>query len=279
MAARGNTWETPLGDSPSYTVTIKSGGAAILNTYTGTETLTATVWEGCTQAPLAGVLSLEWNTPAAATVNVLVNGSATASLNQGWYRVRLEVTFQGNKTTFYSGWLRLEPIPGTAVEPPTYGTLQDLLNRSGDFLPRLMQETSETNFLYERGRARSYLDEIIVNRSRVFAYRFDLNYALYYGSFPFGPVEAPDQVIAGYLAANFLMVIDRTLEIVSYKALELICEHRIPYGTEQEDEYVKRAARYSALCRRAVRGYRCSLDINNDGLPDIAFNLSVHTFR
>jgi hypothetical protein len=278
MAQRGNTWTCPLGDGQSYQVTLIANGSAITGQYSGSEPLTAYVWEGSTQAPLAGVLTLGWISGPAGTVSVTLNGSATASLSQGWYRVRIDVAFQGQTSPAYNGWLRLLPIPGTAVEPPMYGVLQDLLDRSGDFLPRLMQKSGETNFLFERGSARRWLDDIITNCSRVFAYRFDLNYALYYGSFPFGPVEAPDQVIEGYLAANYLQVVPRTLDIVAYKALSLICQNRMSFDDDGED-YRARFGLYDALARRAIRGYRCTLDINNDGLPDIAFNLGVRTFR
>jgi hypothetical protein len=282
MAQRGNTWELPLGDTQTYTVTIFNGQnppAAITGQYQGTEPLPAYVWEGSNQVALTQVLYTTWQSGPAGTVSVTVYGPATLSLNQGYYRVRLDVVYNGQQSPFYNGWLHFLPIPGTAVEPPMYGTLQDLLNRAGDWLPRLQQSNTETDFLFERGRAREWLDEIVTNCSRVFAYRFDLNYALYYGSFPFGPVESPDSVIQGYLAANYLMVTGRTIECVAYKALALICEKRIEFDDEDGEAYRRRAVYYHAKASQAVRGYRCQLDTNNDGIADIAFNLGVLTFR
>src|ERR1017187_6722675 len=276
---RGNTWECPIGGSQAYTVTIfNRSGVAITGQYAGTEPLAATVWEGTTIVANAGVLTPSWASASLGTTNVVLNGSATAAMVPGYYKIMLEVTYSGQKSPYYNGWLRLTPIAAAGVEPPTYGVFQDLLDRAGDWLPRLMQESSETNFLFERGRARSWLDELIVNSSRVFAYRFDLSYALYYGSFPFGPVEAPDSVIVGYLAANDLLVKPRTIEIVTYKALALICEKRLSFDKDGED-YRKRAVWYHRLASNALRGYRCELDTNGDGKTDIAFNLGVLTFR
>ena len=221
MAQRGNTWELPIGDSQTYQITIFSGSnppAALTGQYAGTETLTPYVWEGSSSAVDAGVLTPAWISGTGGTTSCVVNGGATASLAAGFYRIRLDVTYGGQQSPYYYGWLSLLPIPGSTVDPPTYCAFTDLTDKAGDWLPALQQKTGESNFAYERGRARSWLDEIIVGRSRVYAYMFDLNYATIYGSFPFGPVESPDSVMMGYLAANDLIVRPRTIEVVAYKA-------------------------------------------------------------
>lgn len=282
MANRGNTWSIPTGESQTYSVSVVNGaGTVITGQYAGSEALEALVWEGSTIAPIANVLTNAWASPNGGPngqTTVTVTAATTASMLASYYRVRLSVTFAGQKSPYYYGWLRLLPSPGSATDAPTYNSLQDLLDKAGDWLPRLQQETGEANFVAQRARARSWLDDIIVGRSRVFAFRTDLAYALYYGSFPFGPVEAPDSVIAAYLASNFLMVDDHTREIVTYKALSLICENRMSFDATG-DEFSRRASWYRKLASNSVRGYRPTLDTNADGKADIAFNLGVFTFR
>jgi hypothetical protein len=279
MPKRGNLWETHVGDSPSFAVTVcDENESPISGVYAGTEALKATVWEGETIAPIASVLTTAWTSGTAGTTSALINGATTAGMTPGFYQVLLELTYGGNLMPYYKGWLRLLPIGAAGSDPPTYCSLQDLIDKAGDWLPRMMQETTASNFLAERARARSWLDEIITSRSRVFAYRFDLAYALYYGSFPFGPVESPDSVVVGYLASDNLIVRDRTIEVVAYKALALICEKKISFD-DRGDDYRKRAQWYHAKASQALRGYRCEIDTNNDGKTDIAFNLGVLTFR
>lgn len=279
MSARGNTWQCPAGEAQTYTVTItNSAGIALTNLYDGSEALEALVWQGSNLAPIAGVLAPAWNTPADGTVNVAL--TVPDDMAPGWYRVRLSVTYTGQKSPFYYGWLEVLATPDAGEEPPTYTSYQDLEDLAGDWLKRLMQgdQTDRSNFLAERAMAREWLDDIIIGNSRVFAYRFDLNYALYYGSFPFGPVEAPDTVIAQYLASNYLMVVPRTIECCAYKALAFICEKRMTFD-EDGESYRRRAIFYHRKASNSLRRYRATLDTNADGKPDIAFNLGVITFR
>ncbi len=279
MASRGNTWTVPAGQSKSFTVTIRDGqGAAILSTYTGAEALPSSVWEGGALAPDLGVLAATWHTAAAGTVDVVV--SPPAAMTPGFYRVRLEVFYAGALNPYFEGWLKVDAVPGTAAEAPVYCTLQDCLDRAGNWLVQLMQggAADQTNFDIERALAREWLDDCIIVCARPYAYNFDLNYALIYGSFPFGPIETPDTVITGYLASNFLMVKPRTIECTVYKTLEIICQKRVTFDAEG-DEYRKRAAWYHAMASSSLRRYRAEIDFNGDGKADVAFNLAVIGFR
>jgi hypothetical protein len=85
-------------------------------------------------------------------------------------------------------------------------------------------------------------------------------------------------VIAGYLASNYLQVVPRTIECVSYKALAFICEKRQTFDDKGEI-YRQRAVWYHRKASNSLRRYRATLDTNGDGRADIAFNLGVLTFR
>jgi len=279
MASPKNPWKCPAGDAQTYTVFVTNGsGATIVNTYAGTEPLTATVWQGSDLAPIAGVVSASWLSGPAGSTTVKL--TPPADLAPGYYRVRLEVTYQGQKSPYYFGWIKVEAVAGSGAASPVYGSYQDMVDLAGDWLTRLQQGDpgDETTFLRERAMAREWLDDIIVSRSRVFAYRFDLTYALYYGSFPFGPVEAPDSVIAGYLASDFLQVVPRTIECTTYKALAFACEKRMTFDADGE-AFRQRAIFYHRKASNSLRRYRCTLDTDGDGNADIAFNLGVLTFR
>jgi hypothetical protein len=278
MANRGNTWSVPAGESDSFTVTITGDAGPIVGQYDGTEPLPLVVWAGGNLAPINGIASASWLDPAAGTVQVGVG--PPPSMAAGYCRIRCSVTYRGATAPYYFGWIKVEQAPGTAAEGPVYGSYQDLADLAGDWLDRLMQGGAgdQTNFLKERMRARSWLDDIIVGASRVYAYNFDITYALFYGSFPFGPVESPDVVLTNYLASDFLQIVPRTVECTAYKALAYICEKRVTFDAEGE-QYHKRALYYHRRASNSLRSYRPTLDTDGDGKPDIAFNLGTLSFR
>lgn len=278
MANRGNTWAVPAGESDSFDVTIANAAGPITGQYQGTEPLPVQLWKGSDLANIAGICTASWISGPDGTV--LATVAPPAATAPGYYRVRLNVTYGGATSPIYYGWLKVEASPGTAAASPVYCELQDLVDLAGDWLERLMQggPSDQTDFARERAMAREWLDDIIIGRSRVFAYRFDLNYALYYGSFPFGPVEAPDSVITNYLASDMLMIVPRTIECCSYKALAFICEKRQTFD-EKGEEYRQRAQWYHRKAANSLRRYRATLDTNADGRADVAFNLGVLTFR
>jgi hypothetical protein len=278
MANRGNTWTVPAGMSESFDITVQNQSGPITGQYAGNEPLPVTVWEGSNLANLAGVVSCRWISGPAGTVQATV--APPSGMAPGYYRVRIAVTYGGATSPIYYGWLKVDAVPGTAAEAPTYCSLQDLVDLAGEWLEKLMQSGAgdQTNFLRERAMAREWLDDAIIGQSRVFAFRFDLTYALYYGSFPFGPVEAPDTVVAQYLASNYLQITPRTIECCGYRALFHICEKRQTFD-EAGEQYRQRALYYKRMASNSLRRYRPTLDTNADGKPDIAFNLGVISFR
>jgi len=148
MADRGNTWELPVGDTQAYNCSVVGGnGQVITGQYVGTEPLTTTVWEGSNLTALPGVLTAAWVSGPAGTTIVQVNGGATAGLTTGYYRTKLEVTYGGATSPYFYGLLHLLPIGGLGTEQPTYNALQDLLDKAVEWLPRLMQDNTETNFV------------------------------------------------------------------------------------------------------------------------------------
>jgi hypothetical protein len=276
---RANSWRLPAGETQIFQITLtKADGSAIVGQYTGTETIGATVWEGSNLAPIPSVVFPQWLDAANGVITVTV--TPPAAMTAGFYRVKLSVVYAGATSPFYLGWLQVDPVAGTGTAPAVYCTLQHLLDRSGGWLARLMQEGAgdECNFLAERAMARAWLDDVIVGASRVDAYGGDLAYGLTTGSFPFGPVESPDSVLQGYLAADMLLIVPRTIECVAYKALGYICEKRSSFD-ETGEQYRQRAAYYHRKASNSLRSYRPCLDTDGDGTADIAFNLGIVSFR
>jgi len=140
------------------------------------------------------------------------------------------------------------------------------------------QAADETDFLDERARAREWLDDAIVAASRPYSYRYNMGDLLVYGGSPFGPVESPDATIKGYLDLDDLMVKPRTIECVAYKALEFACLKRMTFDSKGDD-FRARAASFHRAASNSLRRYRAEIDINADGVADIAFNLGVITMR
>lgn len=217
-----------------------------------------------------------WIDPDAGRIQVTVTGASTANVAPGIYSLIVRVQPANTTTLFrvFAGWLELLYAPGSSAAPPTYCSYQDLLDYAGPWLTKLLVDQGLSGFLRQCGRARSWLDDLIVDRYRPSLYRADLRT---YGWAGFANLESQSTIILGYLAANDLMVKDRTREIVAHKAIGYICDQQI--SGAKDDPYVARAFFHHLRAEELVKSYRAEIDINGDGFPDLAFNLGVHSFR
>lgn len=220
--------------------------------------------------------STQWIDATNGRLQLTVSGAATANLTPGMYQLVVRVIPNGTtlKRRVFCGWLDLAYSPGTSTPPPTYCGYQDLLDYGGPWLRKLLVSEGLSGFLRQCARARSWLDDVIVDKYRPSLYRADLRT---YGWAGFANLESQSTIILGYLRSNFLMVKDRTKEIVAHKAIGYICDQQI--SGSKDDPYVARAFFHHLTAEEMVKSYRAEIDINSDGYADLAFNLSVHSIR
>jgi hypothetical protein len=275
-----NTWTRGQGEDGTFTHDIRDSAGAVIGAtaYTGSEVLTALLWQGGQTAPIVGALVSQWHSPFDGTIDTTVVGAATAAMEPGFYRVEIKLTSGALTVPVYWGWLDLRPEPGTVALGPTYGTFGDVIETGGDWARGLIADFGVSNFQRELERARSWLDRAILARYRVLSYSYTPGAILLYGYWPWGPPEAQNATMAGYLASNSLVVTDQTRELIAHKTLALVCAKKVDFA-DQREEYRKRANYHNAMANKLLSAYKAELDINADGMTDLAFNMGVVSLR
>jgi hypothetical protein len=227
--------------------------------YLGTDALSATCWAGQSQASLFAP-AVSWNDAPTAKVNLSASAAQSARLSPGGvYQVQASVTRPGQDPTC-ALWVTLTCLPAAGSDTQatsTYCVDTDLLAYA-PWLEDILEDTSDTEGFYDqRLRARQWLDRVIVGRARPLAYIFNIQTPLT----PWGPVEAPNYVIQGYLQADYLLVRDSTIEIVARKAIAHLCEKQIPL--DGSEVWERRARHFHATAANRVATYRAELNISS----------------
>jgi hypothetical protein len=269
--------EVPIGIDRDWQITARDFNQIPI-TFAGTETLSARVWAGDDQASLFAP-TVVFIAAGSGTMKLTVAASQTTGLTVGIYRLQVLSTASGR--TFEVADLRLEltHVPGSAIPPAVYGTFQDCLQYAAWMNTLADQKEDTSGFVTQRGRARSWLDDILVSR---FKY---LSYAPSPGTPGFGawmmqgwgrdPI--PSKWLRDQLASNFLIVRDQTREIVAKKAIAFVCDQQID-GSD-ENPYTTLASRFHWQAENLVKVYRAEVDLSGDGFADVLINCGATDLR
>jgi hypothetical protein len=226
------------------------------------DALTCNVWAGQDQAVLFSPLVV-WYTPAgydSGLVFLTVTASQSSLLSPNeTYQCQIFVT-RGTGDPVCIAWVTLQCLPAAGLATAivnTYATEADL----AFFAPWLDEVTEASsdlagwyNYLLY---GRQWLDRCIVNSIRPSQYIFKITNPLV----PWGPVEAPNWIIEGYLAADYLIVEPETREIVARKALAAIAEKMISY--KPDDPWPGRRRHQMLSVNNLVASYRFKLNISS----------------
>jgi hypothetical protein len=277
----GNLWKLPVGADEQYTLTMRDNTGKPITTYAGTETFPCTVWSGETLQAVSGVLSASWrvNPPIDGQVVATISGAGVlaSGLQAGFQQLRVMFAPNvGKSYPFYEGWIELGDVAGVTAPGPVYCTLTDMYRYAGDWIQALQSDKTTAGFLSERARARQWLDQVIVSKSRRFANRVDITLGN-----PWGPVESWDWWIQQQLDSNLLVRRPVLAEITARKAIGYSCEHQMSW--EDTDLWERRARYYHKTANNLLLGYRCEIDLTGangvNGSATLAWNLGVSTFR
>ncbi len=234
--------------------------------FLGTDTLLAQLWQGSQDIALA-TPSITWISATNAQYQISFNNPDTANLALGVYYVRATATRSGRSASLMpkGSTVTLQPAPGTTTSPAVYITVADIRVIAG-WIDQINAPNSETGFLQQCSRARSWLDECILRNYRGGNVELLGYHGLALDSWFTGGTRRTslrNPYILGLLQQNALIVTDRTKEICAYYALSLICESMLMVSGKPA-QYLGLSARYRAEAQRLLSCYTAELNVAGD---------------
>lgn len=258
----------------SLTLTASDGRTPVTG-YTNAATLACSAGYGDTRAA-AFAPSVAWDTPSAGTITLTISGSDTATVDPGLYRLYLSITSNGKTRKAQIAFVRLYAVPGATAASATYCSFDDMLRFAPWIIDLITADPAmQSDLAEQRARARSWLDDIIVNRDRPNEwYRygqtpFDASFSPRWGYGRYGDVF-PNTWLRGQLANNRLIVRDMTREITARRAIAYLCESQlgsVALGHASEGtSYQDLANRYLAQAQSLVASYVAELDLTTSNV-------------
>jgi hypothetical protein len=274
------------GSDRDYQITLTDSSGNIVTTFTGSEALTATIWAGDTTAGLQTPTAV-WINAALGTIKLTINATVSAALTApAWYRVKLTIAGAGNRTyDAFEGLLQLLAAPGATAAPTVYSTFDDLVFYAPWIETLEDLSVDESGLARERGRARSWLDDLIVQRWKATSPTPQLGQPgwgawMMSGAGMTDPL--PSKWFRDQLGLNLgvggtttLIVRDSTKEICSKKAIAYVCESQLA----RDEKYQKLACLFHRQAGNLAKNYRAELDLNATGYASIVVNLGATNLR
>lgn len=249
-----------------------------ITTYSGSEALTAAAWPGGDRAA-AFAPSVAWTSAPDGAFRVTITAAQGAGLALGrWFAtVTLEDPLEGPLEAYrfaFDVW----PRPGSATAPPAYCSFADLLTDGRSWLRQLQSEDDETGFGRQRGRAREWLDALIIARwpgssggsfgGSDITTGFDLSTGQ----------AGPGGYMARRLAAGGLIVGAAVAECCAKKAIGYICEGQLGPAAGS-DKFAALGRHYHREADNLARSLVVGVDPGPSGVPSIVVNLGTITTR
>lgn len=270
------TLEIVRGSSGSWTVTLLDDEAEAITTYTGSETLDASVWPGDDVEELFAPTAA-WLSAPAGTVTLTVSAVQSATLTPGSYSVSLSV----DTAIVRVGRLLVLPGPGGTADPPAvYGTYDDMRRVAGSWLADLQESGSDqTGFREQRGTARAWFDGILqrhYRRDTGIARQDSLDHLLIGIGARYGE---HDTTLQDWLDDDRLVLTTpagkRIVECVSRYAVALVCEAQI--SGKPDDVWRDRARMFRSRAQNDVASITAEIDTTStaDGVGDLVIDLGT----
>jgi hypothetical protein len=258
-----DTWSIVRGYADSWVVTVRDEAEAPVMTYTGSEALQGTVGPGRSYAPVC-TLTPTWLVPSAGTISVPITQAQSASLDPGQYLVT--VGLADSSRAFYEGFLEVAFGAGTDVLPKTYCSYVDMLNLV-EWIGKLQTSRQVAGFAPERGRARDWLDQVLINRAGA---RGDASLV------PWTTTgSSSGRWLRQQLDAGALVVRGDVVEMTARKAISYVCEAQLSRLEEQEvvlGRQFARIAEQMVKCLRADLTFTVRSPDNLDAWPDMTID-------
>jgi hypothetical protein len=267
-------WDAPIGDNAQFFAYIIGSNGKPITSYTGNEPVRVQVWPGEAQVALINVATITFDPPQAllGQTTVTIHGSATAALTPGYFIVRCEIDLPDGWYEFYSGWLNLKASPGATLPLPVYCSLQDIIDLASSWLPGLMSDQGLASFEVERAKARAEINRVILSRNRPYGWGW-----ISTGYINLFSGEMPDLYIQTQLSLGNLIVTPEITQAAAYYTLALISEKQLTW--DKDDVFFSRLRYFRAKYQQAITSAVAQIDVNGDGVADIAINLGRFSIR
>jgi hypothetical protein len=251
--------------------------------FLSTDILSATVSAGQDQ-PVLLTLFPTWVDPAAATYMVSLDDADTAALKPALFQIQVTATRAGRTAVIANAQLEVQPSAGAAAAIPIYGTFQDMLLYAS-WIQAIQSENDLAGFLGHRGRARTWLDDALVDRFKIRSVGMQLGdpgSGAFFMGFPLD--TQPTKWFRGILAENTgvggssaLIVTGTVKEAVSKMAIHYVLADQVT--RDPESPYIKLAGGFARAAVSCLKSLRAEVDINGDGYGEYIVNMGATDLR
>lgn len=249
-----DTFDLDAGTGLALDVTLSDSlGQPYVDRYDDATPIYAEFWAGGEQATLFDAAA-SWTDAAAGLASLEILPAQAVDLPAGRYRGRLVVVDASlGSVVAYEFAIDLRESPGTAEPPKAYCNFADLMDHGRSWLRPLQAEDDQAGFAEYRGKARAWLDDLIVSRW-VGTSEGVWGYANY--GYPF--VGMATNYIRSLLDADGLDAQPHVVEATAKMALAMICEAQLAPG-EGGDRYATLARMYRTQAN--ARAYSSPMEI------------------
>jgi hypothetical protein len=275
-----DTMTVSQGFALQETITVRDYQDNPVVTYTGSESMSGSVRPGRTVLPSL-TFTPTWGNPAAGTVNVSLTAAQTLTLDPGQYLI--QVGLADKSADFYEGYLVVSYSAGTAVLPPTYGTYDDLLAYA-PWIMKLQSETQVAGFAIERGLARGWLDNVIVQHSNWMFLTPQIGQSGFMpmAMFPAMINQPPNLWLRQQLNLDYLVRRQSVIEITAKKAVYFICRPQLDALNDRQERL---AAWFGSDADRMASALRAEITLgvahpnNTDAWPSVTVDCGRASLR
>jgi hypothetical protein len=266
------------GEALEVRVTLLDDQGDPITIYAGTEPLSSPLWPGG-NLQAAFNAQATWVDGPSGTIDLTLPWTETATLAEGRYFGTVSLTdSSGQHLEAYRYAVDVLPAQGTAVAPPAYCRLPDLLRHGRRWLRALQSEDVEAGFLDECGQARNWLDELVVARYPTSAYAIlgDAGY----GSQIWGanPGALPNLWLRGILASGGLVVRPWVVEATAKRALSIVCKGQIG-PKDGEIDYRTLGRMFETESSSIALASKAEICTDGSGVPTFGINLGATSVR
>ena len=283
-----------IGTDASYPLTLLGSDGQTAANLAGVSGLSATIWAGDDQPPLA-TEAVAVTLASAGLVLLKVAAADTLTIGSaGTYSVRVAYTTpDGHTLEGWRGNLQLVASPGSAAAPAVYCSRADMAEVAAwiDRMQDLAQD--QAGFAAQRAQARQMVDEAVLSRARAVLDDQGRRHAPVLGLPPFVPTTGVDSgpwwgpslypdldaqaqldalaatLAAGTLAAQTLAVDARLRRVAALLAVSIVCRQQLGEAAA-DTSYQMLARTYRSMAMAQLYGceFRVSLTPGS-GLADM----------
>lgn len=245
---------------------------ATTSPFLGSDTLSVNVWPGGSQAVTFNPTAIWLDPTGAATYQLTIGASQTATLAAGRYEGATYLSRNGLRSKIDGFELVLTQAAGTDTLRPVYCQLTDML-KFAPWLQNVQAREDLTGFADQRADAREWYENIVLRCYRGGGWgNYNEHSAAAFAFAGGGPRKQIGKSIwlTQQLAANKLMVLPEVVKVNALYAIYMVCNAQI---ARKDNPYDAFAARYYAQAQTLVCNSTAQLDITGNGFYAVAIPL------